>query len=54
MFGFAGLGFLIVYSLFVLFIDQYIAYTLVFMVILLVLFAIILAIAVLAFRKKRR
>jgi peptidoglycan/LPS O-acetylase OafA/YrhL len=54
MFGFAGLGFLIAYSLFVLFIDQYIAYTLVFMVILLVLFAIILAIAVLAFRKKRR
>ena len=54
MFGFAGLGFLIVYSLFVLFIDQYIAYTLVFMVILLVLFAIVLAIAALAFRKKRR
>jgi peptidoglycan/LPS O-acetylase OafA/YrhL len=53
-FGFAGLGFLVAYSIFVLFIDQYIAYTLVFMVILLVLFALILAIAVLVFRKKPR
>jgi peptidoglycan/LPS O-acetylase OafA/YrhL len=54
VFGFAGLGFLLAYSLFVLFIDRYIAYTLVFMVILLVLFALILAIAVLIFRNKRR
>ncbi|HVQ00722.1 MAG TPA: hypothetical protein VMT57_04335 [Candidatus Thermoplasmatota archaeon] len=54
VFGFAGLGFLVAYSLFVLLIDQYIAYTLVFMVILLVLFALILAIAVLVFRSKRR
>ena len=54
VFGFAGLGFLIAYSLFVLLIDQYIAYTLVFMVILLVLFALILAIAVLVFRNRRR
>jgi hypothetical protein len=53
-FGFAGLGFLVAYSLFVLFIDRYIAYTLVFMVILLVLFALILAVAILVFRNKRR
>ena len=54
VFGVAGLGFIVAYSLFVLFIDQYIAYTLVFMVILLVLFALILAVAILAFRNKRR
>ena len=54
VFAFAGLGFLVVYSLFVLFIDRYIAYTLVFMVILLVLFALILAVAVLVLRKKHR
>ncbi len=52
VFGFAGLGFLVAYSLFVLFIDRYIAYTLVFMVILLVVFALILTIAVFVFRKK--
>jgi|GEM_PF-1509370 len=54
VFGFAGLGFLLAYSLFVLLIDQYITYTLVFMVILLVLFAFILTITVLVFRNKRR
>jgi peptidoglycan/LPS O-acetylase OafA/YrhL len=54
VFGFAGLGFLVAYSLFVLFIDRYIAYTLVFMVILLVLFALILAVAVLILRKRHR
>lgn len=54
VFGFAGLGFLIAYSLFVLFIDRYIAYTLIFMVILLVLFALVLTVAVLIIRKKRR
>ena len=51
-FGFAGLGFLVVYSLFVLFIDRYIAYTLVFMLIMIVLFALILAVAIFVFRKK--
>lgn len=53
-FGFAGLGFLAAYSLFVIFIDQYVSYTLVFMLILVVLFALILAVAVLVLRKKRR
>jgi hypothetical protein len=53
IFGFAGLGFLIVYSLFVLFIDRYIAYTLVYVLILLILFALILTGAVFLFRRKR-
>ena len=53
VFGFAGLGFLVAYSLFVLFIDRYIAYTLVFMAVLLVAFALILAVAMLVFRNKR-
>ena len=54
VFAFAGLGFLVAYSLFVLFIDRYIAYTLVFMLILLVLFTLILAVAVLVVRKRPR
>ncbi|DAC73069.1 MAG TPA: hypothetical protein DSN98_01885 [Thermoplasmata archaeon] len=54
VFGFAGFGFLIAYSLFVLFIDHYVAYTLVYMLILLILFALILAVAVFFLHKKRR
>ena len=53
LFGFAGIGFLIAYSLFVLFIDRYIAYTLVFVLMLLILFALIMIGAVFFFRKKR-
>ena len=53
VFGFAGLGFLIAYSLFVLFNDRYIAYTLVYVLILLTLFAVILAGAIFFFQKKR-
>jgi len=52
LFGFAGFGFLICYSLFILFIDRYIAYTVVYMLMLLVLFAFILVGAVLFLRKK--
>jgi len=52
IFGFAGVGFLIAYSLFILFIDRYIAYTLVYVVMLLVLFAFIVTCAVLLFHKK--
>jgi hypothetical protein len=51
-FGFAGLGFLVAYSLFVLVIDRYIAYTLVYVLVLLVLFALILAGAVFFIQKK--
>jgi len=53
IFGFAGVGFLIAYSLFVLFIDRYIAYTLVYVLILLILFALVVAGAVFFFNKKR-
>jgi hypothetical protein len=52
MFGFAGLGFLVAYSLFVLFIDRYIAYTLVYVLVLLVLFAVVLAGTVFFIQKK--
>jgi hypothetical protein len=52
VFGFAGIGFLIAYSLFVLVIDRYIAYTLVYMLILLVLFALLMISMVLFLRKK--
>jgi hypothetical protein len=45
LFGFAGIGFLIAYSLFILFIDRYIAYTLVYVLMLLVLSALIMAMA---------
>lgn len=53
MFGFAGIGFLIVYSLFVLIIDRYIAYTLVYVLMLLILFALVMTAAVFFFYKKR-
>lgn len=53
LFGFAGIGFLIAYSLFVLIIDRYIAYTLVYVLMLLVLFAIVMIATVIFFRKKR-
>ena len=52
IFGFVGVGFLIAYSLFVLFIDRYIAYTLVYVLMLLVLFAVIVIGAVLLFHRK--
>ncbi len=51
LFGFAGIGFLIAYSLFILFIDRYIAYTLVYVLMLLVLSALIIAGAVLFYKK---
>lgn len=51
LFGFAGIGFLIAYSLFILFIDRYIAYTLVYVLMLLVLFVLIMAGAVLFYKK---
>ncbi len=53
LFGFAGIGFLIVYSLFILFIDRYIAYTLVYVLLLLVLFALLMVGALLFLHKKR-
>jgi hypothetical protein len=52
IFGFAGVGFLITYSLFILFIDRYIAYTIVYVLILLVLFALVVTGAVFLFHKK--
>ena len=52
IFGFVGVGFLIAYSLFILFIDRYIAYTLVYVLMLLVLFAVIVTGAVLFFHRK--
>jgi hypothetical protein len=51
LFGFAGIGFLIAHSLFILFIDRYIAYTLVYVLMLLVLSALIMAGAVLFYKK---
>jgi uncharacterized membrane protein YgaE (UPF0421/DUF939 family) len=51
LFGFAGIGFLIAYSLFILFIDRYIAYTLVYVLMLLVLFVLIMAGAVFFYKK---
>lgn len=53
MYGFAGIGFLIAYSLFVLIIDRYIAYTLVYVLMLLILFAFVMTAAVIFLRKKR-
>jgi hypothetical protein len=52
IFGFAGVGFLVAYSLFILFIDRYIAYTLVYVLMLLVLFAFIMTCAVIFVHKK--
>jgi hypothetical protein len=53
VFGFAGLGFLVAYSLFVLFIDRYIAYTLVYVLAVLILFVLILAGTVFFISKKQ-
>jgi hypothetical protein len=53
VFGLGGLGFLVAYSLFVLFIDRYIAYTLVYVIALLVLFTLVLAGLMIIIRKKR-
>jgi hypothetical protein len=53
LFGFVGIGFLIAYALFVLLIDRYIAYTLAFMLILLILFALLIAGTVLFLPKNR-
>lgn len=52
VFGFSGLGLLVVYSLFVLVIDRYISYTLIYTLMLLVLSAIIVATALFFMRKK--
>ena len=51
LFGFVGIGFLVAYSFFILFIDRYIAYTLVYMLMLIVLAALILSVAVFFYRK---
>lgn len=52
IFGFTGVGFLIAYSLFILIIDRYIAYTLVYVLMLLILFALIVSGAVFFLHKK--
>jgi hypothetical protein len=51
LFGFIGIGFLLAYSLFVLFIDRYIAYTLVYVVMLLILSVFIMVGAVFFYKK---
>ncbi len=51
LFGFVGIGFLIVYSLFILFIDRYISYTLVYVLLLLILSALIMVAAVFFYKK---
>jgi drug/metabolite transporter (DMT)-like permease len=53
LFGLAGVGFLVGYSLFILIIDRYIAYTLVYVIMLLIVFILILVGAVFFFSKKR-
>jgi hypothetical protein len=52
IFGFAGLGFLVAYAVFVLIIDPYIAYTLTYILALLVLFAVILIGMIFIIQKK--
>jgi hypothetical protein len=52
IFAFVGVGFLIAYSLFTLFIDRYIAYTLVYVLMLFILFAFIVIGALFFFHKK--
>jgi hypothetical protein len=52
IFGFAGVGFLITYSLFILFIDRYIAYTLVYVLMLLIPFALVVVGTAFFFHKK--
>ncbi len=51
LFGFIGIGFLLAYSLFVLFIDRYIAYTLVYVLMLLILSVLIMVGAVFFYKK---
>ena len=51
LFGFVGAGFLVGYSLFILLIDRYIAYTLVYVLIVLVLSVFILAGSVFFYKK---
>ena len=51
LFGFVGIGFLIAYSLFILLIDRYIAYTLVYVLMLLILAVVIMAGAVFFYKK---
>ncbi|HWR28069.1 MAG TPA: hypothetical protein VN377_06510 [Candidatus Thermoplasmatota archaeon] len=51
LFGFVGIGFLIAYSLFILIIDRYIAYTLVYVLMLLILSVVIMAGAVFFYKK---
>lgn len=51
LFGFVGAGFLVGYSLFILLIDRYIAYTLVYVLVLLVLSVLILTGAVVFYKK---
>jgi hypothetical protein len=51
LFGFVGIGFLIAYSLFILLIDRYIAYTLVYVLMLLILSVLIMVGAVFFYKK---
>jgi hypothetical protein len=51
LFGFVGIGFLIAYSLFILFIDRYIAYTLVYVLMLLILSVLVMVGAVFFYKK---
>jgi len=51
LFGFVGIGFLIAYSLFILIIDRYIAYTLVYVLMLLILSVLIMVGAVFFYKK---
>jgi len=51
LFGFVGIAFLIGYSLFILLIDRYIAYTLVYVLLLLVLSVFIMVGAVFFYKK---
>lgn len=51
LFGFMGIGVLLIYSLFILLIDRYIAYTLIYVVLLLVLFVFIMTGAVFFYKK---
>lgn len=52
IFGFAGVGFLIAYSLFVLLIDRYISYNLTYILMLLILFVLVMICVAFLFHKK--
>lgn len=52
LFALFGIAFLIIYSLFVVVIDRYISYTVIYILMLLILFALILLGVVIFFRKK--